>query len=108
MTQEEGNILIAEFDGWSIVPQFKGLFYEKMGEDDFVRRDHFEYHSSWDWLHEPYNKFFSLNSDNRNFDFVQRLIELKNAWLSLDILYAFEVLANAIQWYNQTVKQQTT
>src|SRR4051812_33168220 len=76
-----------------------------------------KYHSSWDWLYEPYKKFFSLTEfdtvtdgkyHNRNPHFVQRLEDLQKAWSSLDIKLAFEQLVISIEWYNKEQEAQVS
>lgn len=98
--------LIAEFMGWKYIDD-GDIFYKS---PELLFSHELEYHSSWDWLHNPYNKFFSLTEfdtvtdgkfHNRNPYFVQQLQELKSAWSSLNIKLAFEQIVAAIKWYNQ-------
>jgi len=115
-TQEiiEGNKLIAEFDGWekSDSEVYLGYYTKYKDDDEFYpqRLELMQYHSSWDWLYEPYKKFFSLRefdtvTEGKLYDrspyFVERLENLQRAWGSLDIIRAFDELITSINWYNK-------
>lgn len=119
-TLEGDSRTIAEFMGWEWHNEYvayglvhpRGYYSGDIAKDGVfgIEPNMLKFHSSWDWLHDPYNKFFSLTEfdtvtdgkfHNRNPYFVQQLQELKSAWSSLNIKLAFEQIVTAIKWYNQ-------
>jgi len=126
---QEGNRLIAKFMGaktWERINEPKGNMTPRLTfsvrpsqtpelDDvlDFV--DQCKYHTSWDWLHVAYKKFFAISDfdtvtdgkyHNRSPYFAQQLSDLRAAWSSLDIDIAFHQLVKSIKWYNTQPSSQ--
>jgi len=124
MTTEEGNKLIAEFDGYEYIDSDKS--YDSWGwweKDKFndnaknnpnflcISNSGLKYHSSWDWLMPVALKIGETCIDN---EFVEITLKSDNTCI-IDcsgqyyteqsegtlLLSTFNAIVNFIQWYNQ-------
>jgi hypothetical protein len=110
MTTEEGDIIIAEFDGFKFYnddPQVypNGYFYsdEKL-EDDFYEIEDFEYHSSWDLLMPVVKKIKSIHTNPCLLKEAQLNGKINFALIEININKTWLAVIEFIQWYNQTKK----
>jgi len=116
------NEAIAVFDGWRFIkgdPNHKCNFcfagdepcipaMDRFLKDSDMRfRCHFQYHSSWDVLHQAWDKFKALNFIHHPnvSDFMAHLDRISNYMAFRTIEETHEVIFKAIQWYNN---QSTT
>lgn len=111
MTTEEGNKLIAEFEGLQKRPA-TNLLSERYIYKNGVsyNADRLLYHTSWDWLMPAYFKcktiFNSLSlSDRIN---LYLFSDLRESILSGDCGIAQLALVKFIQWYNWYNQNKTT
>lgn len=102
MTTQEGNKIIAEFDGYEYL---EGWFTNGKPKSpaDIILPEELKYHSSWDWLRPAWDKFQDIDFHDFSLDSQHKKhcdkIAYAFAWLSID--HANRRLIDAIQWYNQ-------
>lgn len=104
MTKEEikeGNMLIAQFDGWAHTkPPKKGKGYWTHIQRGYTHWDlsAMKYHSSWDWLMRACKKWDSLNIKNKKYvDLCENLDHLVTLY---DIEEPFKHFVKCVKWYN--------
>jgi hypothetical protein len=97
---EEGNELIATFDGYIQDLNVKDKPYWHPGRNltQYTYPDGFKYHSSWDWLMPSCKKFDSLNL--LDVEYERLCDDIDNAVACYEIKPAWRNLVKAIQWYN--------
>lgn len=104
-TTEEKNKVLAEFMGESIIMQKSsvGNFLIPMRFDNVHHRGYTacKYHSSYDWLMPVWHKFRDLETKGMekmiHCDYVEKL---ESAILWHPITEAFDLLVEAVEWYN--------
>ena len=110
MTTEEiiqGNKMIAEFDMLSML---KGGFYSIAGK--LRTSEQLEYHSSWDWQIPSWSKIAHLTQKlaSEDMQFVPNHLSFADRYESAiftnDTQKGFEVICDAIQCYNDNLKNQ--
>lgn len=117
MNKEQGNKIIAEFDGYTWHPEdtlngIKGVLKHPDKSScylDFTKPFHPKYHSSWDWLIPVCKKLESLPDtekfNQKNYDkWVENSECLGNALWKLDIQLVWETVIQFIQWYTTQTK----
>jgi hypothetical protein len=116
MTTEEGNKLIAEFDGWTIENRdefnrpSKLPFARKATPYTILLLENLKYHSSWDWLIPACHKWDELEGFVRGeeSDQYENLCDFLDSKVTLyEILPVWEQLVKAIEWYNQSKNTQS-
>lgn len=113
----EGNKLIAEFDGLvklsekeSGILQTSELLY-KNKEGEYISHAQLKYHSSWDRQIPAWVKFLSLSKivlkkSKENAPIIAAsIVHFQSSYEKMihkdDVEKGFEILYEALQWYNQ-------
>lgn len=116
---QEGDRLIAEFDGWTIEPGMDN------DPDPFFNQPHLagciprmvlvsemKFHSSWDWLMPVWKKMATIMYDTRDTLNKEEYLEantltvkILKTFQKVDIDSAFLFIVESVQWYNKTIKQ---
>lgn len=117
MTTEQGNLLIAEFDGMtykdvSMVNYPKdykvwrikfpnGQQFEQYGNLQQIVSKYSKYHTSWDWLMPVVEKIPNKNDYHFLDEEAEKVIkELKEALFNVDIEKAWSSVVKYIKWYS--------
>jgi hypothetical protein len=95
---QEGNKLIADFDGkkWT---DDKSEFMRS--DEDLLFPESLYYHVSWDWLMPVCYKWDNLNELLGNPEYEQRCDELDRVASLYEIEPLWTVLVENIKWFNQ-------
>jgi hypothetical protein len=107
LTTEQGNKLIAEFDGWVLDNSFpdKERTYRKGSSVELDTT--FKYHKDWNALMPVISKINDLaspdNWNQRNI-FKSSAVLIGNALCDCDIIKTHECVALFIQWHNEKYK----
>jgi hypothetical protein len=119
MTTEEGNKLIAEFDGWTFENRdefnrpSKLLFARKATPYTILLLENLEYHSSWDWLMPVVEKLHegvgwmdggadvTIHYKNCHIEYMDEDVEYdESAQGETKIEAVWQAVVQFIQWYN--------
>lgn len=117
ITVEQGNKLIAVFDGWGHIetPKNKGKGYWNNTKKSYAHWDlsAMKYHSSWDWLLPAWSKLYNIfiqidrtkheRMRNDAMNFVDRMSLRINQNNSMA---AFVIMLEAIQFYNSNINSK--
>lgn len=119
MTVEEGNKIIAEFEGMKFIPKAK--WYNLFGYSCDVMKPsgypfafsmkQLKYDCDWSWLMPAWRKFVKIFIEFSHTglfysEFLRYKSEFHYAIDNDNITKCFEILADAIQWYNSQNPQQ--
>jgi hypothetical protein len=103
LSAEEGNKLIAEFDGWKFMRMVSEFpLWQKFNKKGKVIHEGVfrlpEYHNNWNMLIPACKKFDGLNILDTTYE--DLCDEIDRAVSCYEILPTFKNLVTAIKWYN--------
>lgn len=111
----ENNKLIAKFMGWTFHPEERDTGLEFVAntwsppnsKDIYVERE-FLFHRSWDWLMPVIADITSIDEDTLpdRSEYDERLQQIQDALISVDIKETFDQVVDFIKWYNERVKSE--
>lgn len=113
---ENGNKIIAEFDGWKFMEN-GNCWHERYNDHnqqmEMTPNILSHYHSSWDWLMPVWGKLgkimYEIRRQISGNDYRQAnvfTINILKSFQQADINSAFNWISEAIKWYNELSKQK--
>lgn len=94
----QGNITLALFMGYKRHNHVSYITYEN-AKGQHIYEFVLQYHSDWNWLHEAWQKFRDLKTDN-SYEHLRRSLHLMSLITLDSISDAFTALVEAVEWWN--------